>query len=139
MILGRCGPRKAMKQGHCGGDVLACPSEVRKGFIVGDDPSVYVTGHGACAPTISTAFDLLIDLCVLPNKLLSGFVYLLLSGSQLLHPHVRRGGCPPFGSTAEVACQSSLFRRDTFDVSLEGFSDETFLGGVMAPPAGVCR
>ena len=70
-----------MKQGRCDGDVLACPSEARKGFIVSDDPSVYVTGHGVCAPTVSTTFDLLIDLHVLLNKLLSGFVYLLLLGS----------------------------------------------------------
>ena len=64
-----------MEQGRCGGDVLACPNEVRKGFTIGDDPLVYVTGHGACVPTISTALDLLVDLHVLPNKLLSGFVY----------------------------------------------------------------
>jgi len=89
MILGRCGLWKAMEQGHCGGDILACPSEVRKGFIIGDDPSVYITSHGACAPTVSTTFDLLIDLHVLLNKLLSGFVYLPLSSSQLLHPYMR--------------------------------------------------
>ena len=93
-----------MEQSRCGGDVLACPSDVGKGFIIGDDPSVYVTGHGACVPAISVAFDLLIDLHVLLNKLLSGFVYLPLLGSQLLHPYVRWGRCPPFGSTAEVAC-----------------------------------
>ena len=58
-----------MEQGHYGGDVLAYPSEVRKGFIIGDDPSVHVTGHGACARTISAAFNLPIDLRVLPNKL----------------------------------------------------------------------
>ena len=79
-ILGRCGLWKAMKQGHCGGDVLACPSEVRKGFIIGDDPSVYVTGFGACAPTVSVAFDLSIDQCIFPNKLLSGFIDLSLLG-----------------------------------------------------------
>ena len=28
-----------MEKGHCGGDVLACPSKVRKGFIIGDDLS----------------------------------------------------------------------------------------------------
>ena len=60
-----------MKQGHCGGNVLACPSKVRKGFIIGDDPSVYFTGHGACVPAVSAAFDLLINLHVLPNKLFS--------------------------------------------------------------------
>ena len=69
-----------MEQGHCGGDVLACPSEVRKGFIIGDNPLVYVMGHGVCAPTVSVVFDLLIDLRVFPNKLLSGFVDLPLSG-----------------------------------------------------------
>ena len=137
MILRRRGPRKPPEQGHCGGDVLACPSEVRKGFIIGDDPSVYVTGHGACAPTVSAVFDLLIDLHVLPNKLLSSFVYLPPLGSQLLHPYVRRGCCPPFSSTVEVACQSSLLRGDAFDVSLGGFRHETFPGGVITPPAGV--
>ena len=84
-----------MKQGCCGGDVLTCPSEVRKGFTIGDDPSVHVMGHGVCMPTISAAFDLLIDLHVLSNKLLPGFVYFPLSGSQLLHPYVRWGRCPP--------------------------------------------
>ena len=84
-----------MEQGRCGGDVLACPSEVRKGFTVGDDPSVYIMGHDACAPTVAVTFDLLIDLRVLPNKLLSSFVYLPFLGSQLLHPYVRWGRCPP--------------------------------------------
>ena len=136
-ILGRCGLWKAMKQGHCGGNILACPSKVRKGFIIDNDPSVYVTGHGPCAPTVSTAFDLLIDLHVLPNKLLSGFVYFPLPGSQLLHPYVRRGRYPPFSCAAEDAHRGSLLRGDAFDVSLGGFRHKTFLGGVMAPPAGV--
>jgi len=86
-----------MDQGHCGGDVLAFPSEVRKGFIIDDDPSVYVMGHGACTPTVSVAFNLLIDLHVFPHKLLSGFIDLPLSGSQLLHPYARWGHCLPFG------------------------------------------
>ena len=137
MILGRCGLWKAMEQSHCGGDVVACSSKVRKGFIVGDDPLVHVTGHGACAPTVSTAFDLPIDLHVLPNKLLSGFIYLLLSGSQLVHPYMRWGHCPPFGSTAKVAYRSSLLCGDAFDTSPRGFRHETFPGGVMAPPTRV--
>ena len=70
-----------MEQGHCGGDVLACPSEVRKGFIIGNDPSVYVMGRSACVPTVSAAFDLPIDLHVFPHKLESGFIDLSLSGS----------------------------------------------------------
>ena len=58
-----------MEQGHCGDDVVACMSEVRKGLIIGDDPSVYIMGRGACAPTVSVAFDLLIDLRIFPYKL----------------------------------------------------------------------
>ena len=81
MILERCGLWKAMEQGCCGGDVLSYLSEVRKGFIIDDDPSVYITGHGACAPTLFTAFDLPIDLHVFPHKLDSGFLDLLLLGS----------------------------------------------------------
>ena len=81
MILGRCGLWKSMEQGRCSGDVLACPNKMRKGFIIGDDPSVHVTGHGACAPTVSAAFNLLIDCRVLPNKVLSGLVYLPFLGS----------------------------------------------------------
>jgi hypothetical protein len=98
---------------------------------------VYVTGHGACAPTVAATFDLLIDPRVLPNKLLFGFVCLLLLSSQLLHPYVRWGCCPPFGSATEVAYQSSLLRGDAFDMSLGCFCHETFPGGVMAPPARV--
>ena len=81
MILRRCGLWKAMEQGHYDSNVLACPSELRKGFIIGNDPSVYITGHGACAPTVSVTFDLPIDLRVFPHKLESGFIDLPLSGS----------------------------------------------------------
>ena len=80
IIFGRCGLWKAMEQGHCGGNVLACPNKVRKGFIIGNDPSVHVMGHGACVPTVSTAFDLSIHQLVFPDKLLSGLVDLLFSG-----------------------------------------------------------
>ena len=79
-ILGRCGLWKAMEQGRCSGDVLAHPSEVRKGFIIGDDPSVYVAGHDARVPTISVAFDLPIHQRVFPNKLLSGLIDLPFLG-----------------------------------------------------------
>ena len=79
-ILGCCGLWKAMEQGHGSGDVLARSSKVRKGFIIGNDPSVYVAGHGACVPTVSTAFDLPIDQRVFPNKLLSSLVDLPFSG-----------------------------------------------------------
>ena len=69
-----------MEQGHCGGDVLAHPGEARKGFIISDDPLIYLMGHDACAPTIFTAFDLAIDLRVFPHKLLSSFIDLQLLG-----------------------------------------------------------
>ena len=69
-----------MKQGCCGGNVLAYLSKVRKGFVIGDDPSVYVAGHGACVPTLFAAFDLPIDQRVFPNQLLSGFIDLPLLG-----------------------------------------------------------
>ena len=137
MILERCGLWKAMEQGRCSDNVLACPSEVRKGFIVGNDPSVYVMGHGVCAPTVSAVFDLPIDLRVFPHKLESDFIDLLLLGSQLLHPYARWGHYLPFSFTIEVACRGSLLHGDAFDVSLGGFCHETFPGGVMAPPTRV--
>ena len=123
--------------GHCGGDVLACSSKVRKGFIISDDPSIHITGHGTCAPTVSAAFDLPIDLRVFLNKLLPNFVYLSLLGSQLLHPYVRWGHCSPFGSVTEVAYRGDLLLGGAFDVSLGGSRHETLPGGVMTPPAGV--
>ena len=73
-ILGRRCLWKAVKQGRCGGDVLACPGEVREGSIVGEDPLVYVMGGGACVPTVSATLDFLIDHSVLPNKLLSDVI-----------------------------------------------------------------
>ena len=54
---------------------------MRKGFIIGDDPSIHITGHGTCAPTVSALFDLPIDLHVFPHKLESSFIDLPLSGS----------------------------------------------------------
>ena len=136
-ILGRRGLWKAMEQGHCGGDVLARSSKARKGFIIGDDPPVYIAGHGTCAPTVSAAFDLSIEHCALLYKLDSGFLDLSLSGFQLLHPHVRWGHYVPLNFITEVAHQGSLLRGDAFDVSLGGTRHEAFLGGVMAPPARV--
>ena len=137
MILGRRGLWEAMEQGHCGGDVLAHLGKARKGFIGGDDPSVYITGHGACTPTTSMAFDLSIELRAFLHKLESGFLDLSLLGFQLLHPHVRWGRCLPFGFIAKVAHWDSLLCGDAFDVSLGGTRHEAFPGGVMAPLAGV--
>ena len=79
-ILGRRGPRKPSEQGRRSSDVLACPSEVWDGFIVLDDPLVYVTGHGACTPTVSVALDLSIELRVFLLELESCFLELLVLG-----------------------------------------------------------
>ena len=62
-ILGCYGPRKPMEQGHRSSDILACPDEVWEGFIILDDPPVHIVGHGACAPTVPLALDLVSKLC----------------------------------------------------------------------------
>ena len=136
-ILGRRGLWKVVEQGRCGGDVLARPGEASKGFIIGDDPSVYIMGQGTCTPIVSAAFELSIELRALLHKLDSGFLDLLLLGFQLLHPHARWGRCLPFSFVAEVAHRASLLHGDAFDVSLGGTRHEALPGGVMAPPAGV--
>ena len=69
-----------MEQGYHNGDVLACPSEARKGFTIGDDPLVHVTGHGACAPAIFMVLDFLIELCAFLLELEPCFLYLLVLG-----------------------------------------------------------
>ena len=66
-ILGCRGLWKAVQQGRCCGDVLACPSKVRESPIIGDDPPMDITGRGACVPTVSATLDFLIDLAVLLN------------------------------------------------------------------------
>ena len=76
MILRRRSLLKAMEQGYHGDDVLACPGEARKGFIVGDDPLVHITSHGVCAPTVSVALDLPIELYVFLLELESCFLEL---------------------------------------------------------------
>ena len=80
-ILGSRGLWKAMEQGRSGGDVLACPGEVREGSVVGEDPLVYITGRGACVPTIPMTLDLLLDSLVLPDEVLSSIIDLQLSCS----------------------------------------------------------
>jgi len=114
-------------------DVVAHLGEARKGFIVGDDPLVYIMGQGACAPTVSMALDLLIELRALLLELESHFLELLVSGFQLLHPHAWWGYCLPLGLVVEVVCWSSLLLVDAFDVSLRGTRHEAFRGWVMAP------
>ena len=126
-----------MEQAHRSGDVLACPSKAREGFIVRDDPLVHVVGHGACAPTITIAFDLPIELRAFLLELESRFLDLSVLGFQLLHQHAWRGCCLPLGLIIEAICWGSLPLMDAFDVSLGGTCHETLTRGVMAPPAGV--
>ena len=68
---------KPSEQGHHGSDVLACPGEVWEGFVVLDDPSVHITSHGMCAPTVSMVLDLSIELHAFLLKLESRFLKLL--------------------------------------------------------------
>ena len=75
-----------MQQGGCCGDVLACLSEVRKGPVISEDPLAYVAGRGARAPPVFAAFNLAIDVRILPDEPLPGLIDLLLTGLQLLHP-----------------------------------------------------
>ena len=76
MILRCCGPRKPTEQGYHNSDVLAHLGEVWEGFIVYDDPPIHIAGHGACAPTISVALDLPIELRVFLLELESCFLEL---------------------------------------------------------------
>jgi len=69
-----------MEQGRHSGDVLACPGETRKGFIISDDPLVHVMGHGACAPTVSVVLDFSIELYAFLLELEPCFLYLLMLG-----------------------------------------------------------
>ena len=85
-VFRRCRPRKPPEQGCHSSNVLACPGEVRECFIIIDDPSVHVAGHGVCTPTISMALDLLFELHKFLLELESCFLELLVSGLQLLYP-----------------------------------------------------
>ena len=80
MILRRRGPQKPMDQGGHNSDVMAHPSEVWEGFIVRDDPSVHIVGHGACTPIVSMALDLPIELHTFLPELELLFLELLVSG-----------------------------------------------------------
>ena len=137
MILGCRGLWKAMEKGCRSSDVLACPGEVREGFIIGDDPLVYIAGHGACTPTVSVALDLSIELRVFLLELETRFLELLLLGFQLLHPHAWQGYCLPLSLVVEVVYWVSLLLMDASNVSLKGTCHEAFMRGVMTPPARV--
>ena len=53
---------EAPEQGRRSSDVLTCPGEVWQGFVILDDPSVHVAGHGVRMPTVSMALDLSFEL-----------------------------------------------------------------------------
>ena len=126
-----------MEQGRGGGDVLARPGEAREGFIIGDDPPIHVMGHATCAPTISVVLDLLIELRAFLLELESCLLELLVSGFQLLHPHVMWGHYLSLGLVIEVIHWGSLLFMDAFDMSLGGTCHETLMRGVMTPLARV--
>ena len=137
MILECRGPWKPLEQGCHSSIVLACPSEVWEGFIVLNDPSVHVMGHGACTPTVSVVLNLSIELRVFLLELESRFLELLVLGLQLLHPQVRWGPRIPLDLVVEVIHWGSLSLVDAFNVSLGGTFHETFIRGMMALLAGV--
>ena len=111
--------------------------KAREGFVIGDDPSVHIMGHGACASTVFVVLDLPIELHAFLLELESRFVELSVLGSQLLHPYERWGRYLPFGIIVEVVRRGSLLLGDAFDVPLKGVCHEAFMRGVMAPPTGV--
>ena len=78
MILGCRGLQKPPKQGRSSSDVLACPGEVWEGFVILDDPSIHVAGHGVRRPTIYVALDLSLELRVFLLELESCFLKLLV-------------------------------------------------------------
>ena len=79
-LIGSRGPWHASDHSRHRGYVMTGAGEVWEAIVVLDDPPMYVAGHDTCVPTISTVFDLPIDQCVFPNKLLSNFVDLPLLG-----------------------------------------------------------
>ena len=82
-----------MEQGRRGGDVLAHPGKAREGFVIGDDPSVHIMGHGACASTVFVVLDLPIELHAFLLEVESCFLDLSVLSFQLLHLHARWGHC----------------------------------------------
>ena len=57
-----------------------------EGFIVLDDPSVHIAGHGTRTPTISVALNLSLELRAFLLELESCFFELLVTRPQLLYP-----------------------------------------------------
>ena len=87
-------------------------------------------------PTVSVALDLSLELRTFLLELESCFLELLVPGLQLLYLQARWGPCMPLNLIVEVVRWGSLSLVDAFDVSLGGTCHETFMRGMMAPPAG---
>ena len=79
-ILECHGLRKPPEEGHHGSDVLACPGEVWEGFIILNDPSVHIIGHGTRMPTVSMALNLLLELRAFLLEMELCFLELLVPG-----------------------------------------------------------
>ena len=84
--LGVASPECPRSKAAHSSNVLACPGEVWEVFIILDDPSVHVVGHGTCTPTVSMALELLLELHAFLLELESCFLEHLVPGLQLLHP-----------------------------------------------------
>jgi len=110
---------------------------VWEGFIILDDPSVHVMGHGARTPAVFMVLDLSLELCAFLLKLELCFLKLLVLGFQLFHPHARWGRYLPLSLIVEVVRRGSLLLVDAFDVSLWFTCHKTFTRGVMTPLARV--
>jgi len=68
--------QKPPEQGRRDSDILARLGKVWEGFIILDDPPVYIAGHGACTPAVSMALDLLLELRAFLLELESCFLEL---------------------------------------------------------------
>ena len=81
--------------------------------------------------------NLLLELHAFLLELESCFLELLVPGLQLLYLQARWGPCIPLDLIVEVVHWGCLSLIDAFDVSLGATCHETFMRGVMAPPARV--
>ena len=89
-----------------------------EGFVIFDDPSVHVVGHGARAPTVSVVLNLSLELRVFLLELESCFFELLVPRPQLLYPQARWGPYIPLDLVVKVICWGTHSLVDAFDVSL---------------------
>jgi len=99
---------------------------VWEGFVVLNDPTIHVAGHGECTPTVSVALDLLLELHMFLLELESCLFELLVQRPHLLNPQARWGPCIPLDLIVEVICWGRPSLVEAFDVSLGGTCLEIF-------------